>query len=165
MGELKMTFLWSTFHSSPLNFFEKLSGHMRKEESSPEHSLSYIILPHPVPAICFLKYKIAAFQGLEFRVVCNVLWKKKTFFLMNSNCCYIQTGATGHICMLLHFNLHDSLWCGSFGWKGWRCWLTAAGAELVSGLGVGSHCLICSLQIAVPQASPGAQIRVSWLFL
>lgn len=144
MGELKMTLLWSAFHSSPLNFFEQLSGHMRKEESSPEHSLSYIILPHPVTAICFLKYKIAAFQGLEFRVVCNVLWKKlstcmENLFPMNSNFCYIQPWATACICMLLSFDFHDSPWSGSFGWKdvgadwqqhwGWaglqfRCWLS-----------------------------------------
>lgn len=111
MGELKMTFLWSAFHSSLLNFFEQLSGHMRKEESSPEHSLSYIILSHPIPAICFLKYKIAAFQGLEFTAVCNVLWKRwstcmENLFPMNSNCCYNQPWAAACICTL---NLHDSL--------------------------------------------------------
>lgn len=41
----------------------------------------------------------------------------------------------------------------------------AAEAELVSDFDVGSHCLICSLQFAVPQASPGAEVLVCWLFL
>lgn len=105
-----MTFLWSAFHSSPLNFLEHLFGLMRQNLLRSIHYL--ISLPHPLLAICFLKYIIAAFVRLEFGIVYQVLYKRdhSHFFQRFSTLlheqqfaiCYIQQWDTTDILMLLY---------------------------------------------------------------
>lgn len=159
---------------------------MRKKESFPEHSLSYTLLPHPILAICFLKYIIAAFLRLEFRVVYNVLWKMDHLSLRTFSheqqllhklhmMCYIHdtlhsaVGYYTYVNATLIYCLRVSHSSVSFHWKQdidiWTDRNTEA--QILSQfrcwiLLPASSWLICCLQFVTSQS---AEVWTFWLFV